>query len=534
MPLHEKRVLFTTERNKTIAMDKYKEMVNELLASPEKLRKKKPFVRGATMEAMPSVNKVYMTSVSDAKIPSIYYKTIPQEQYIRELDPQSHSVLFDENVPSLCVKVRDDDFREIKFSRMAIPFQRIIRDKQVLHLTGNPLQFTLTEINPTEEQNSEFILFKQYWDLRNQDGMKKKMVATQKSYGDAGLLYYFDRKGEIKSRVLSFADGYVLCPHNDDNGDRILESVYYSVDDVEYIDSYDDTYMYRWTNKGETDKIGEDGWILEEPVKHGFNEIPLITKRGNVAWENVQSVIESYEILYNIFNAIQKRYGWGILYIKGNFGNKGKKLAGNIILNDTSLDGNGDAKFLAPPSPEGTIETLNLMEESIQKGASTTFLLPKDIKISGQISGIAIALTQSLDIENALQGVIEWQNVVDKMVRLFKFGLSKELVNKGITKDAYTKFADLKISAKMKVWRPMNDYEYNQMITILTGAGVLSKESGIELNTLSKPDEKIRVSNEEAEKRKREDEVATQKNKQTEQNSSTQPQTDPNNANIII
>jgi hypothetical protein len=34
------------------------------------------------------------------------------------------------------------------------------------------------------------------------------------------------------------------------------------------------------------------------------------------------------------------------------------------------------------------------------------------------------------------------------------------------------------------------------MITILTGAGVLSKESGIELNTLAKPDEKQRVAKE--------------------------------------
>jgi hypothetical protein len=41
------------------------------------------------------------------------------------------------------------------------------------------------------------------------------------------------------------------------------------------------------------------------------------------------------------------------------------------------------------------------------------------------------------------------------------------------------------------------------MLTILTGAGILSKESGIELNTVSKPDEKNRVKKEllEAEKK---------------------------------
>jgi hypothetical protein len=136
------------------------------------------------------------------------------------------------------------------------------------------------------------------------------------------------------------------------------------------------------------------------------------------------------------------------------------------------------------------------MLESIQLGSSTTFILPKDIRMSGDVSGIAVQLTQSQDNELALQHVIEWQNVADKMVRLFKYGLSKELVNKGENLQAVTEFESLNINAKFKVWRPLNDYEYNQMITTLVGAGVLSKESGIELNTLSKPDEKIRVDKE--------------------------------------
>ena len=42
----------------------------------------------------------------------------------------------------------------------------------------------------------------------------------------------------------------------------------------------------------------------------------------------------------------------------------------------------------------------------------------------------------------------------------------------------------------------MNDYEYNQMLTILTGAGILSKETGVEKNTESSPDELIRIEKE--------------------------------------
>jgi hypothetical protein len=55
----------------------------------------------------------------------------------------------------------------------------------------------------------------------------------------------------------------------------------------------------------------------------------------------------------------------------------------------------------------------------------------------------------------------------------------------------------MNINAKFKVWRPLNEYEYNQMVTMLLGAGVLSQESAIELNTFSKPDEKNRIKKEE-------------------------------------
>ena len=484
-------------------MEDYRDMIRELLNNPEKLKMKKPFTRGADRSYEPNIAEfVEVGGKVSATLPTYREYVVPQEQFLKELDANCHDVLFDENIPSICVKVNDGGYREVKYERMAIPFQKNIRDKQVMHLSANPMQFTLMDITPTLQQQEDFVTFKQYWDLRNQDGMKTKMVSTQLSYGDAGLLYYFDYKGRIKSRILSFADGYVLCSHNDQNGDRILESVYYTKDNIEYIDSYDDTYMYRHKKDWNvaSSELNDVGWVMEQPKKHGFEEIPLVTKRGEVAWNNVQPIISCYEELYNVFNAIQKRFGWGIFYIKGKFRDDGKRIAGSVVLNDTSIEGKGDAKFLTPPTPQGTIDTLQLMLESIQLGSSTTFLLPKDVKISGDISGIAIMLTQSLDIENALQKVIEWQNVADKMVRLFKYGLAKELVNKGEKPTAITDFETLNINAKFKVWRPLNEYEYNQMLTILTGAGILSKESGIELNTVSKPDEKIRVRNEEISK----------------------------------
>jgi hypothetical protein len=424
-------------------------------------------------------------------------------------------------LPSICVKIADNDYRDIIFDRVALPFQRLIRDEQVIYLTAHPMQHTLIDLEPSEKQQESFVKFKQYWDKRNQDGMKNKMVAAQKSMGDAGLLYYRDYKGRIKSRLLTFEDGYVLCPHNDNNGDRILESVYYVKTEyvdgeqktVEYIDSYDDRYMYRITRNMWESADDATGWEYHDPELHGFEEIPLVTKRGKVAWDDVASIINTYEEQFNIFQAIQRRFGWGLLYVKGKFKDTAKKIAGNVVLNDTSPQGTGDAKFLTPPSPDGMIDTLKEILKAMMIGSSTTFILPEDIKMSGDVSGLAVTLTKELDILNAEQAVIEWQNVADKMTRLFKYGLAKELVETGENPTAITDFEDLNISSQFKVWRPFNEYEYNQMIATLKGAGIISTETAIEVNTISKPDEKLRVKKEteEAEQKALEQQEATLK-----------------------
>ena len=82
------------------------------------------------------------------------------------------------------------------------------------------------------------------------------------------------------------------------------------------------------------------------------------------------------------------------------------------------------------------------------------------------------------------------------MMRLFKEGLGKELVNSGEDSTAYTRFIKLPIHSKFRIWRPFSESEYNQMLATLKGAGLLSVRTGIELNTVSAPDEVARVTTE--------------------------------------
>lgn len=469
-----------------------KEIVEWLLSHPEEMLMKKPFTRGSCTYSVYDNNcgaEENVSALRRAVLPNVMKTIVTQDKFMKELDPDSHEVLFDENMPSICVKANDGAFYEIKFKRTALAFQERIRQKKTLALCGNPRVFTLHDSNPSETLKKNFADLKWHWTERNQDGLGTKAVYGQMGLGDIGLLMYFNYKGEIRGRIISYEDGYVIISHNDDNGDRVMECVYYADgDNVQHIDAYDDTNLYRLTNV--------DGWHIESQEAHGFSEIPLITKRGDVAWNNVQNLIETFEIIYNIFTVIEKRHGWGILYLKGRFKEDARQIAGSIMLQDASVDGKGDAKFLSPPTNEGMLNAMQDLLDKIQIGASVTFILPKDVKSSGDISGLAMQITRSFDIEGAAQNVIEWQNFADKHARLFKEGLAKELVNKGENPNAVTEFARMKISCKFKMWQPFDENTYNQMLCTLKGAGIISTKTGIEKNTVSTPDEEMRLAEE--------------------------------------
>lgn len=492
--------------------DKQRLKIEALLAQPEKLLKKKPFYRhisGGNISQMAALDRmtggsVGMTDTVSVSLPAIRMDIVTQDTFMKELDVYSHSVLFDENIPAITIKSNDGGFLEINQHRMAVPFQVLIRDKQVRHLCVNRMNHTLLNTQPTEQQMNQFVRIKQSWAEKNMEGAKTKFVQDQKSYGDAGLLFFMGLDGGLHTKNINYADGYVIITHKDEYGKHILECLYYAITDEDgnqttYIDCYDDEKMTRFTSTYEGGgTLDSSGWVRHEPISHGFTECPLVTKRGEVAWNRGQCTIVSYETLYNVFIVIQKRHGWGALYVKGKFNQNAQKIAGAIVLNDTSLDQYADAKYLNPPSPQNIVETLELMEQTIMKSCGTTFILPKDIRISGDTSGLAVELTQELDMATAQDGVIEWQNVANKMMRLFKAGLAKELVNKGEKgfENAVTDFEQLRIHSEFMVWKPKSEEAHNQMLATLKGAGGISQQTLVEKNTVSTPDELVRIQKE--------------------------------------
>lgn len=147
------------------------ELINELLNDPGKLILKKPFFRGSnSFEVNDASNgsEQQITELRQAILPDVRKSIVSQDQFLKEYDPCSHDIMFDKNIPSICVKLEDGGFQEIKWQRMPLPMQRRILEKKTLHLCGYPVQFTLQNTNPTDIEAQYFIDIKNAWKKRNQ------------------------------------------------------------------------------------------------------------------------------------------------------------------------------------------------------------------------------------------------------------------------------------------------------------------------------------------------------------------------------
>ena len=119
-----------------------------LLRNINALLQKKPFFRGSDT---PSVND-YSEGQTASVIPDVRKKIVTQGRFLKELDPMSHDVLFDANLPSICVKLEDGGYQEIKFQRTALAFQEQILASHVIYLCGNPCVLSLRGGNPSERE----------------------------------------------------------------------------------------------------------------------------------------------------------------------------------------------------------------------------------------------------------------------------------------------------------------------------------------------------------------------------------------------
>lgn len=456
------------------------------LESPNRLKVMKPFTRGGFMVGHGFENsKILPNTMLDTGLTRLELKPISQDRYITEYRPSMHSIILNEAIPHIQVKLNGTPMPlGMMDMTQTASYQKLIHSAHVRNLTTNPLEFSLCETDKSDGTKKVFSDIKNEWTLRGMEWIKYQAVNICKQLGNVGVLFSFDKSTRKYSvQTFSYEDGYQIVPNYDEYGIEIACSLVYEIDGKTIIDTYDDKkhYRIRQNNNGE----GENNWNIQEEV-HGFPRCPLLHKRGKVAWEYAESPIEMFELMTNINNIALKRFGTFALVLVGDMDEASFKRDSSTLVINLSSDttsGRQDAKTLEFPEPQTMNGYLDKLKEEISLYGSTSFITPKDISTSNS-GGNGIALAMSNDFALATQGALDWQKFMQDMVYLHQVGLDLES-----NKTSY--YSKLKAGAKIIPWSLETN---NTKITNLQmEATYLSTQTIVEKCPDAAPDEIERI-----------------------------------------
>lgn len=458
--------------------------INWFLKAPQRLKVMKPFTRGGTMMGHGfEENTILPNTVLDTGFTRLELHPISQDRYITEYRPDMHSIILNEAIPHIKVKLNGVEMPlGMMDMTQTASFQKLIHSAHVRNLTANPLVFNLCEDADNENAKKLFMKVKNEWAWRGMEWEKYQAVNVCKQLGNVGTLFSFDKEtNKYSVKTYSYEDGYQIVPNYDEYGNEIARSLVYEIDGKTAIDTYDAKKHYVLREGVD----GENTWTIKSEI-HGFSRCPLLYKRGKVAWEYAESTIEMWELMANINAIALKRFGTFALVLIGDMDEESfKRDSSTLIVNLSSDTTNGkqDAKVLDFPEPKTMDGYLKTLEEKISLFSSTSFITPRDITNTNS-GGNGIALAMSNDFALATQSALDWQKFMQDMVYLHQEGLDLET-------NGANKFAELRIGAKITPWSLETN---NTKITNLQmEATYLSTQTIVENCPDAAPDEVARI-----------------------------------------
>ncbi len=453
--------------------------INWFLEEPTRLIKMKPFTRGGKMEGHGYEGEDLLNNQTlETGFANLTLHPISQDTYITEYRPDLHHIILNQSIPKIKVTIDGVPLPFTEITQTA-SFQKLIHSAHVRNLTANPIEFSICNDEPTEEEQKTFSEIKQEWMWRGLEWNKYQAINTCKQLGNCGVLFAYDKElGKYTVTNYSYEDGYQIVPNYDEYGNEIARSLVYQIENKTIIDTYDAQKHYRCS-------MGEEGWEIKTEI-HGFSRCPLLHKRGKVAWEYAESSIEMWELMANIQAIALKRFGTFALVFTGDMDTESfKRDSSTLIINLSSDTTNGkqDAKVLEFPEPQTMDKYLKTLEEKISLFSSTSFITPKDITTSNS-GGNGIALAMSNDYSLATQSAMDWNRFVNDMVYLHQEGLDIE--NGGIEK-----YSKVKIGAKIIPWSL--ETNNTKLINLGMEAPYLSTQTIVERCPDAAPDEIDRI-----------------------------------------
>lgn len=465
------------------------------------LSKKKKFFRMGI-----NINEYYATGGTsnnnsgfngegESKLPNFTVTEINQDQFIKELYPQTHIINNPDIYPNkpltksglpVGVVSGDEILKWESIARVSVPEQNTIAQKQRIHLMGNPIEFT-----KYSGDDDVFTSFKEGWNhYKIQSGMSL-VAESALTTGDGAIYFYLDGKKRLKYKTWSYKYGDSIShhPESEDNGKVVKENItrhFNTIQDnetVETVEVYDDEFITTYTKKK-----GDD-WDQKGSVKHGFRVIPVAYhKEDDVAWGIVQDICDQVERSLSDLREANKYFAFTILFLKGggiqvlpNKTSQGKVIEGN--------NSDSDVKAIEPQSkPDAFVTEVNKLTDKMHTATGTVVIQPEMLK-GGDQSGAYIKNLYFPAIQKAMESLPRWHPFIQDCIDIVIDAVGREKVMS-------SKFDELRVSYTLDPYIPQNDAETILNMTNARAGGFASVKTTSDRLTFGAPDEYARIQKE--------------------------------------
>ena len=170
---------------------------------------KKPFTR--VLPDSNSGRREIRGDIPETAIPQdrLHRYIVTQEDFLRELDPNSHAINDREIYQTWMQSDENGLYYETEWERHAFAFQQEILEDRLVRLTGNDIQFDLSDRTENDDTRQDFYKFKTAWAEKSMERAWYEMAKSVLATGDAAFVGIMD-DGKFYWKVFSYNNGDVL------------------------------------------------------------------------------------------------------------------------------------------------------------------------------------------------------------------------------------------------------------------------------------------------------------------------------------
>ena len=354
-------------------------------------------------------------------------KDIPDYATLKsQYDPDDHKVLQSLYRPQKAVRratgtldsygneTYTTEYEEV--NRIAAPFQRLIVERAVGFLLGNPVKLKSDAEGEDQEQLTAMV--QRTLDENKADYFNRKLARTVMSQCEAAELWYLVEDAtfwkrtikqsdnnlfKLRVKLLSPENGDGLWPWFDEYGDMIAFSREYTITDS---DGKVSPHFDTWTNTMQYQRVSVNGEWVVTAVVNVLGKIPVIYySQAEAEWAQVQTAIERYETKVSNFADTNDYFGSPMVKVIGEVASlPDKATSGKVI----QLTAGSDAAYMswssAPESEKLEFEQLEKLIYAMTQTPNISFEQMKSM--GGDMSGFAIKLMFTdahLKVENKIE-----------------------------------------------------------------------------------------------------------------------------------